>query len=85
MDVPTKAPYAKQPVGVRYFKISVDDTRDRVIVRCTGNTSGKMIAGRRVGKDGLNIKNELILFSPEDIKYEMVMNKKYCELERLQV
>lgn len=77
-----KAKYAPQPRGCRYFKVAVDDSRDRVIVRCTGNVTGKMIGGRRVGKDGCNIGNELILFSPEDIKHEMIMNRHYCELER---
>lgn len=74
--------YAVKRQRAVYYKIAVDDSRDRIIVRCTGNVHGKMIGGRRVGKDGCNIGNEFVLFSPEDIKYEMVMNNHYCILER---
>jgi hypothetical protein len=58
----------------RYFKIAVDDSRDRVIVKVI-KMQGMMIAGKRVKLDGEQMGNQYCIFSPEDIKYEMCMDR----------
>jgi hypothetical protein len=61
----------------------VDDSRDRVIVKVI-KMQGMMIAGKRVKLDGEQMGNQYCIFSPEDIKYEMVMNNHYAQLERME-
>ena len=69
---------------MRYYKVSVDDDRDRVIVKVISGRN-RMLSGTVVDQTGEQVGNQYLLFSPDDVKYEMVADRMTNRLERVAI